>query len=77
MSVASAFGIMQGFLKHTAHKVFPIYITTSGQRVYEPGFLDPKQVNSLIHKTYSDTQFLIDVSKTGKLYATQKRQGVW
>lgn len=67
---------MQGFLKNTDHKVFPLYITTKGQRVYEPDFLDPKQVNTLIRKDYSDTQFSIDFSKTGKLYATQKKQGV-
>ena len=76
VSIASAFGIMQGFLKNTDHKVFPLYITTKGQRVYEPDFLDPKQVNTLIRKDYSDTQFSIDFSKTGKLYATQKKQGV-
>jgi D-alanine-D-alanine ligase-like ATP-grasp enzyme len=67
---------MQGFLKNTEHKVFPIYITTNGQRVYEPEFLNPKQVNNLITQDSSSTQFTIDFSKTGKLYATQKKQGL-
>lgn len=67
---------MQGFLKNTEHHVFPIYITNQGQRVYQPAFLDPKQVNNLIHKDYSNTHFLIDFSKTGKLYATQKEKSL-
>ena len=74
VSIASAFGIMQGFLKNTSHQVFPIYITSNGQWVYEPDFLDPAKVNQLIHKDYSDLSFSIDFSKTGKFCAVQKNK---
>jgi len=33
-------------------------------------------VNSLVHKDYSDIQFSIDFSRTGKLYATQRKRGL-
>jgi D-alanine-D-alanine ligase-like ATP-grasp enzyme len=33
-------------------------------------------VNALIKKDYTDTQFSIDFSKTGKLYANQKKSGL-
>ncbi|MBQ7074763.1 hypothetical protein IJM86_07125 [bacterium] len=74
VSIASAFGIMQGFLKNTAHHLYPIYITTSGQWVYEPDFLDPAKVNDLLHKDYSDLDFSIDFSKMGRFCATQKKK---
>lgn len=77
VSVASAFGIMQWFLKNTWHEVYPIYITTSWQWVYEPGFLDPKLVNSLVKKDYSDYSFQIDFSKPGRFYAIQKKRGLF
>ena len=77
VSISSAFGIMQWFVKNTDHKVFPIYITTSWQWVYEPWFLDKEKVKELPHKDYSDLDFSIDFSKTWKFHAFQRKKSMF
>lgn len=76
VSVASAFGIMQGLKKNTDHTIFPIYITPKGKWVYEPGFLDKDQLKELVKRDFLDTELSINFSKTEKLYITQKKKGI-
>jgi len=76
VSVASAFGVMQGLIKTWKHKVFPIYITKQWQRIYEPDFVNIKTLKELIEKDYSKTSFHIDFSQQWKLCATQKYKSI-
>ena len=77
VSISSAFGIMQWFLKNTWHKVFPIYITSKWQWVYEPWFLEKEEVKNLPNKDYSDLEFCIDFSKLWKFHAFQKKKSIF
>jgi len=68
---------MMGLKKNTNHQVFPIYIARNGKWIYDEKFLNINSFTTFQEENYSNTDFQIDFSKSGKFCFTQSSGGMF